>query len=605
MAKKDSRQEALDVIQPSLDEWSIRSPGQGAAFRDWAVGQVLWDEGLTWEEVQVVTATDGPGDMGIDGWYLNVETTPPTLFLFQSKDTGLEVKEMDQLKHALPRVFNEKTAADANVEVKTRASELRERFTDDLQVEIHFVTSRVVAATSSQRNHAEGELSTVHIPLFERSVPCRAFVHDIVDLARELKVAHAEPIPARFEVPSSALFEHQTAGKYMTAAAAIPALALVKMFDQHRTNLFRLNPRYYQSIRTTVNRDVLATLLGPQRTDFFLLNNGITAVCESLRITKTGDRSTLTIRDFQIVNGCQTTATLYEAWKRGTGDTQLRGVEVLVRVIEAPQAIAPIIARATNSQNPIKPEDFKSNDDRQVKLHDQFDKLTPPWFYEHKRGVWTTAYSRKADRQKYTDESGFVRHLEMKDLAQACLAFRGSPSDAIDRARTVFTDGTLYEKIFPERAVAQRLLLPYILFLRADAITRDLKAGGLVWAPYLRYPLAAIVGRWVREAARLTTPDYLSAQQSKILVDSIDSWAPSLFPLAATALRNEVESDSNKKAGLGARTLVRQSEWIDTPYAAFKRDVDHLLELEAKIAVNNGQKAGEIGLRSVFPIPLG
>lgn len=537
--------------------------------------------------------------MGVDGWHLAWEGTPPTLYLIQSKDTKLDVAEMEKLKGALPRLFHEKSAADANVELKARASELRERISEDLQVELHFVTSHI--ATQPVRNHADG-MSDEPLRLFEREFPCKVFVHDIVDLAREIKLAHAAPISARFEVNAASQFKHATAGKYLTATAAVPALALVKLFDQHRTNLFRLNPRYYQSSRTVVNKEVLKTLLSNERTNFFLLNNGITAVCSGLRITESGTKAVLAIDDFQIVNGCQTTATLYEAWKKGAHDSQLAGVEVLVRVIEAPASIAPLIAQTTNSQNPIKPEDFKSNDERQERLHDQFEKLTPPWFYEHKRGVWTTEYPRKTDRLKFTDPLGFVRHLEMKDLAQACLAFLGRPADAIDRTRAVFTNPQLYSEVFPEKITAQRLLLPYLLFLRADAVTRKMKADGVVWAPYLRYPLASAVGRWIREVSGVSGTEYLSAPLSKTFADTLDLWAPTAFEIAANALKLEVEAPGNE--GIGARTLVRQSEWVEKPYQQFKRDVAHHLSLEDSFARSKGQDPEEIGLRSAFPVPI-
>lgn len=78
------------------------------------------------------------------------------------------------------------------------------------------------------------------------------------------------------------------------------------------------------------------------------------------------------------------------AWRRRDGgEAAVKDVFVLVRVIEAPPAIAPLIARTTNSQNPMKSEDFRANDDRQIRLRKEFGLLSPPWFYEHKRGLWT------------------------------------------------------------------------------------------------------------------------------------------------------------------------------------------------------------------------
>lgn len=593
MAKKDDRQEALDAVQPFLAEWEVRSSGSGAPFRDWATYQILWDEGLSWEEVQLVTQIDGPGDKGIDGWYYASESTPPILYLIQSKDTKPVGDDLTKIQKALPLLFNPKSSPDANEEAKMRAQEFAERFRDDVTIEMHLVTSEIASSTLRKDADALGD-DPVHI--LDRDIPCRVFVHDIIDLSEEIKVAHDRPIKATFTVPESAQFTHTTAGKYRTVALAVPGMTLVSLFARERTNLFRLNPRYYQTVRTGVNTKILETLVSKnERINFFMLNNGITAVCDGLRPDIKDGRAVVTAENFQIVNGCQTTATLYEAWKKAGHESALSGVEVLLRIIEAPPAIAPTIARTTNAQNPMKAEDSRANNARQQQLHDQFLKLDPPWFYEHKRGVWATEYAKKkVAKAPFVSESGLVRRIEMKDLAQACLAFIGRSADAIDRTRSVFLDDKEYDKVFPPRHNAQQFILPYLLFLQADAETTKMKAQGLTWAPYLRYPLTAAVSQWMHEVLGVPLDKYLPTSMARTLAESIDDWAPRLMPLASKSL---------SVAGVGARALVRQATWLPGPYSDFRSAILRDIENDDSWAAKRGEEPAD-SIRSLFPLPI-
>jgi hypothetical protein len=138
--------------------------------------------------------------------------------------------------------------------------------------------------------------------------------------------------------------------------------------------------------------------------------------------------------------------TIHEVWRQKAGSGQLNPVRVPLRVIEtqAAPSIAKDVAGTTNDQNRMKPEDFRSGDSLHERLQKEFNLLRPRWFYEYKRGTWITEFRSAQARMPYG-----LRRIQMKDLAQACLAFLGRPDDAIDRAASIFTSDDLYHHAFP------------------------------------------------------------------------------------------------------------------------------------------------------------
>lgn len=611
----------LEVIEPFLDEWRGRSPGAGAAFRDWAVSQVLLDYSLSWQEIQEVTQIDRPGEMGIDGWYLSTTSTPPVLHLFQSKEHSLKTAHMSHLRSGFLSLFNQTNVSHASEEAKRRAGELDDLHLEDLTIEMYAVTADIVG--KPLKDYALS-LQAEGVHLWGRQIPMTFHVYDGARLSENIQVVHPRPIDVQFELAKSDLFTFTTNGKFDTATAVVPALALVRVFDRERTNLFRLNPRY--RLKSTTNGKVLEALLDDRRKNFFMFNNGVTAVCGGVTVDYIEQRAILRATDFQIANGCQTTATLHDAWKK-KGDAHLAGVHVLVRFIEsASPVIADQIAITTNSQNPVRPEDFKSNDDIQKNLHEQFMRLQPPWFYEHKRGIWTTEYSKKVDRAPFRENDGSLRHLEMKDLGQACLAFLGRPADAIDRAASIFNSakasqddrGGTYEEIFPARIQAQQLLLAYRLFIEADKVTRELKAKH-VWAPYLRFPLTSAISTFLHDALGVSQGTYFSTAVSRTLLETMDAWVSDLLEWAQEAFVEAVDPTppedgdgitkgeqtvATKQSGIGARSLVRRREWWKAPYQQFSKTVSREIERGDRFARRKGIDPSLEGFRSQFPFPI-
>ena len=157
-----------------------------------------------------------------------------------------------------------------------------------------------------------------------------------------------------------------------------------------RKTLFYENVRDFQDYNP-VNLEIQKTLRDQSRRDrFAVLNNGITIVTREL--TTAGDE--FRIRDFQIVNGCQTCHVLFDE-----RDALTEGVQVNVRLIESrdESVIAGIIA-ATNRQTAVSDDDLSAREEFHKHLEDYFaaQPTQRRLFYERR----SKQYSARPDVEK-------------------------------------------------------------------------------------------------------------------------------------------------------------------------------------------------------------
>ena len=327
--------------------------------------------------------------------------------------------------------------------------------------------------------------------------------------------------------------------------ATVPASEIVRVFDDNRYKLFDLNPRG-PIANAKVNRNIsntLDTLEG--RSHFHLLNNGMCATCDDFEINENGNVS---VTNFQIVNGCQTTVTLSKRTQE-----ELAQTHVDLKLVVADAAFAQNIAEASNSQTALRAKDYTSFERQQRLLRDDFEVLQPPWFYEIKQGYWRFVLS---DKDKARFKTGRrKRHIEVQPLAQASLAFLGFPSVALDRVRYVFQgirspeDREWYERAFPNNVKAQQLILPWTLLqeiLRKKSSVR-----------FANFHILWLVAKLLRDHYNVRHDRYFSTDLSTRLVKTSGDWFQDRYRIADSACRHALRRASNITAELEARDFFR------------------------------------------------
>jgi hypothetical protein len=233
-----------------------------------------------------------------------------------------------------------------------------------------------------------------------------------------------------------------------TVIGLVPVSEYVAATEPLGTPLFEMNPRLYLSSRAGPNKAMRVTLDNPDhRRSFHILNNGITAVCKDMSLLKSAAADgplTANITGMQVVNGCQTTETLW-AWAKDEPEAATKTM-VLVRLVKSSdEEFSALVSRTTNTQSAILGTDIVANSEEQKRikqaLHDLPDR---PIFYENRRGAIKKLSA--ANREHFVVKFGEwgnpnavqYRIIKMRELAQALQAVTGLPEQAKEGIAGIF-----------------------------------------------------------------------------------------------------------------------------------------------------------------------
>ncbi len=149
--------------------------------------------------------------------------------------------------------------------------------------------------------------------------------------------------------------------------------------DIIRKSLFDDNVRDYQG-ENIVNSEIEDTIQD-QPAKFILLNNGITVVCDEFIQNNTK----LTIKNPQVVNGCQTSHVIFYANEKGLDVSK---VPLTVKFISTDNIdISNEIVRGTNRQNIVLDEAFEATKKFHKDLEQFFNAISPDYekiYYERR-----------------------------------------------------------------------------------------------------------------------------------------------------------------------------------------------------------------------------
>ncbi len=176
---------------------------------------------------------------------------------------------------------------------------------------------------------------------------------------------------------------------------------------------------------------------------FFAYNNGITATAEQVDIANEGGQLLLRgLRNFQIVNGRQTTASIRVAKLRKL-DLARTFVQMKLSVVTPERAteLVPRISEYANSQNRVSAADFFANHPFHVRIEGFSCRIHAPspdgtfrqskWFYERARGQYADARANltPAQRRKFDLESPRSQLFTKTDLAKFLNVWEGRPHE--------------------------------------------------------------------------------------------------------------------------------------------------------------------------------
>jgi len=213
-----------------------------------------------------------------------------------------------------------------------------------------------------------------------------------------------------------------------------------------------------------------------------------------------GGRGITRIRDLQIVNGGQTTASLHHARTKPRRDNQLLdGIHVQAKLSVVPEdkllELVPRISEFANSQNTVKTADFSANHPFHIELQRLSRTVLAPaadgsqrstrWFYERARGQYADAAANKrtaGDQREFKAENPPSQVIRKTDLAKFELCWAQRPDLVSLGAEKTFREFMLRLKerpdFTPDSAYFEQLVAKAILFQQTERTVKSLDLGG-------------------------------------------------------------------------------------------------------------------------------
>ena len=245
---------------------------------------------------------------------------------------------------------------------------------------------------------------------------------------------------------------------YKSYLCIIPGTLLADIYEKYGSSLLEGNVRSFLSTKVAVNKKIRTTILQqPER--FFAYNNGISATAMDVRFeTSPQGFFLVSAKDFQIINGGQTTASLSNARYRDKADISSIFVQMKLTVIkhttqdEDATTLVQSISRSSNSQNKVSDADFFSTHPFHVQMERCSQRLgargtgglqfETKWFYERARGQFLQKQMRMtvAQKKKFLLQNPKNQLITKTDLAKVRNTWDGLPHIVSKGAQTNFTE---------------------------------------------------------------------------------------------------------------------------------------------------------------------
>ncbi|EFH10738.1 AIPR family protein [Pseudoroseomonas cervicalis] len=308
-------------------------------------------------------------------------------------------------------------------------------------ITIHVLTDRVAKSKSFKSREVNGKTVRLEVMDIERLYRHLSEGKPRDEMVLDFKSLSGAPLPCVL-IPGQDIV-------YSVALAALPGEALRVTYEKFGARLLEANVRSFLSATNKVNRGIRDTLrTSPEH--FMAFNNGVVMIADEVgyEATADGGPGIAWLRGVQIVNGGQTTASIYFT-KKKAADSDLRSVRVPAKIIilggvgedgeAAREVLVSNVSRFANSQSAVKVSDLSAN----RPFHRQLEQLsqstfcpdgTTRWFYERAAGSYNVMLARKGDTgprlKKLKAEFPPTKKVNKTELAKCLMTWAGFPQIA-------------------------------------------------------------------------------------------------------------------------------------------------------------------------------
>jgi len=236
----------------------------------------------------------------------------------------------------------------------------------------------------------------------------------VIDIKYLYKIYLSENSSGDFAIDVSlpSLEIHTESDEYKSYLSYMKGDDLVKIYAKYGQKLFEQNVRTFLQFRGNVNKGLRNTIeFSPEM--FFAYNNGITATATDIEIDSLGNITN--IKNFQIVNGAQTTSAIYASSinRKKPIDVSKVSVQMKLSVVKDKEKQNEFVSKVSeyaNTQNKVNKSDFFSNSPFHREFKDYSKQVwvaavggsqrRTHWFYERVRGEYLNEQTYLTDAQK-------------------------------------------------------------------------------------------------------------------------------------------------------------------------------------------------------------
>ena len=463
MPKVDSTPVSFDTWKKSFLE-ELQNAPHSTARGNRFVQRILCDFfGYSTDDAVDATTWSGSGDSGVDGLIITESTfegTTPEALVIQGKssfDPNTFSPYLESKKYL--------ASLKLSIEGKTTTGAI-DRCANLLKNQgiIRYVIATIDALSETQNREIDDIRTIARDRFGDQLIIQTVCLNDIYSVLPE----RTKPI---ISVTLKAQGVQPTQGVFVGVSSLVDVYAMMKEYStfDYIDTIYDLNVRKWLKKRGSVNGGIFNTLkTNPEK--FVAFNNGITLICRNLRETQ----GVLTLEEPYIVNGCQTTRTLFEYMqtimagvqdpRAHSGSDPYREAFLPLKIIaNADDMYRKDITRYSNKQNALRGRDFLS-------LEDQFRTLKEEM--EHK-GYFLQVQAGEYDALPLHQKT--IKMIEAFDaLRFYAAAVLGKPTTAFGRSGEFTPGGDEFERA-TNGITVDDLILPWLM--AQEAIDLGYSAG--------------------------------------------------------------------------------------------------------------------------------
>jgi hypothetical protein len=228
---------------------------------------------------------------------------------------------------------------------------------------------------------------------------------------------------------------------------SVTGLLLAEIFNKYGSRLLEGNVRSFLQTKGKVNKGIRVTILNEPH-KFFVYNNGIAATANEVESNVINGVTYITkLKDLQIVNGGQTTASLGVALLNDTRENsreKIASINVPMKLTvvsnEKSAELIPMISRYANTQNKVSDSDLASNHSFHIRMEEASRRIITPnldgtvqygtkWYYERANGQYKqeTYKAKESDRKKFELINPKRQLFKKVDLAKFVNLYHQNP----------------------------------------------------------------------------------------------------------------------------------------------------------------------------------